>query len=192
MEGDRRTRSRAKRPPADVATIAAGLPIAYCERWNSVLEMPFNPMGEGEARSRHEKGELYTALLGDPAAPEAMVEVRLETGYVATHFFDDCLGNVFSYIYDERDGRLFFDSYSERQWDKKGSLRAAEAYDFEPDGHVYVSKLDAVTNMEETYEQWATVADNWEDIPAFVDYSGVLRVEREINPLDSPPGSRSV
>lgn len=74
----------------------AGLPIAYCERWNPVLEMPFSPMGEAEARSRHEKGELYTALLGDPAAPEAMVDVRLETGYVATHFFDDCLRNVFS------------------------------------------------------------------------------------------------
>lgn len=36
-----------------------------------------------------------------------------------------------------------------------------------------VSKLDAVTNMEKTYEQLATMADNWEDIPAFGDYSGV-------------------
>ncbi len=175
----------------DVAAIAATLPATYCERWNDVLNQPFQPMSEAEARRRHETGQLYSVLLGDPAAPQALVEVRLETGYVAVDFFDDRLRRFVDYVYGERDGRLFFKSTSERRWDRKGSLRAAQSYDFKPDGHVYVTKLDAVRNMEETYEQWATVDDNWEEIPAFGDYSGVLRIERDIHPLDGPPGSAS-
>lgn len=61
-------------PATDVAAIAANLPLTYCEGWNDVLHQPFNPMSEAEARRRHETGELYPALLGDPAVPDAMVE----------------------------------------------------------------------------------------------------------------------
>ena len=175
----------------EVAAVAATLPVTYCEGWNDVLNQPFQPMSEAEARRRHETGELYSALFGDPAAPQAMVEVRLETGYVATHFFDDRLRRFASYIYEERDGKLFFESFSERWWDRKGALRATVGYRFEPDGHTYVRNVDRVRNVEETYEQWVTVDDNWEDIPTFGDYSGVLRIERDIHPLDGPPGSPS-
>ncbi len=175
----------------DVAAVAATLPVTYCVGWNNVLNQPFQPMSEAEARRRHETGELYSALLGDPAAPQVLVEVRLETGHMAVDFFDHHLRVPLTYTYREHDGRLFFDSYSERWWDRKGALRSTVGYHFKPDGHAYVRNVDRVKNVEDTYEQWVTVDDNWEEIPAFGDYSGVLRIERDIQPLDAPPGSPS-
>ena len=178
-------------PIPDVAAVAAALPVSYCEGWNDVLNQPFQPMSEAEARRRHETGEPYSALFGDPAAPEAMVEVRLSTGHMAVDFFDHHLRVPLTYTYREHDGRLFFDSYSGRWWNRKGALGATVGYHFKPDGHAYVRNVDRVRNVEDTYEQWVTVDDNWEDIPAFSDYSGVLRIDRDIHPLDAPRSSES-
>lgn len=190
MTGRRRRETpTSSSPPTDGVATGRDLPIIYCERWNDVLEQPFEPMSEAEAHRRHDSGGLYSAVLGDPGAPVAMVEVRLETGHVAVAFFDSRGRNASSYTYRESEGRLFFNSFSARQWDRKGSMRAAEGMYFKQDGHVYVEKTDLRRNRKETYEQWADVGDNWEDIPAFGDYAGVLRRERDIRPLDASPGT---
>lgn len=187
MRGRRRSSKAAGQPAARYGPIDPGLPITYCEDWNHILERPQNPISEAEARCRHETGELYAALVGDPMAPTAMVQVRLETGFVAAEFFDDHRRIASSYVYQEHEGRLYFSSNIERQWNKKGALHYGSELNFKPDGHLYVRELDAIRNIEETYEQWVTI--DWEAVPAFGHYAGVLNRDRDVRPLDGPPDS---
>lgn len=60
-----------------------------------------------------------------------------------------------------------------------------EHHRFDRDGRVW--GLREEQGVRDTWEQWADVADNWEDIPTLGDYAGVLRLERDIKPLDGPP-----
>ena len=56
--------------------------ITYCYGWNSLLRKPRDLYSEAVARRRHERGDLYTALFGDPQAPRSLVQVRLENQWV--------------------------------------------------------------------------------------------------------------
>lgn len=160
--------------------------ISYCDHWNDMLKGPIDPLSEAEARARHEgSGKYYTAVVGDLEHPEALMMVSLEGEMVSVDFFDAETRPYLGYQFDVRDGRLFLSHASITEYREGEAVRSYEHYRFEPDGHLWRSREEQ--GVRDTWEQWADVAGNWEDMPPFGDYAGVLRLERDTKPLDGPP-----
>ncbi len=65
--------------------------ITYCERWNNKLMRPIEPLTAGEAQRRDQAKELYTVVVGDPAAPRCYVEIAWENNHVGVWFLDEVL-----------------------------------------------------------------------------------------------------
>lgn len=65
------------------------LRLVTYQDWNVPYGEPDGePYGEGEARRRHEAGEQYYVLIGDPAAPDAVLEVQPNLAGIEVNFLD--------------------------------------------------------------------------------------------------------
>jgi hypothetical protein len=49
--------------------------VSYCRRWNFKLNRPIDPFTEEEARQRDATGEEYSAVIGEPQAPDRIIEI---------------------------------------------------------------------------------------------------------------------
>jgi len=162
---------------------------SYCYEWNDLTLSPRDPYDEEVARRRHADGKLYTALLGEPTAPYALVEVRLETPWVGVHFLDDKLRRQVLYSFGSPEkGMLFLEKYRRIEFDQDGSKSSSETVKFRKDGRLEVSDLDCSTNIVETCSIDADVSGNWEAPPALGDYTSIARFERELLPRPSGRG----
>jgi hypothetical protein len=155
--------------------------VTYAERWSKRKGEVVRPLAEEDARERHERGELYTVLVGDPGRPRAYLEVRLEAGFVGVHFLDDELRNHLTYLFTrppEEQGDLFLEQISRRVYDDAGDLTHDEHYVFDPPDRAHVKKRDHVAQAAETYDLETDLSENHEPPPEFGRYESIARVER--------------
>jgi hypothetical protein len=154
--------------------------LTYVDRWSEEFPTEFEQLDEDEARRRHESGELYTVLLGDPDSPSEYLEIRLEAGYVGVTFLDGDGRNYLAYTFakEPSDERLFLQQASFREFDEQGKVRKGETYHFKRDGIVFRTRKDY-----ETREAWEgktedDVSGNWEPVPEFGRYESIARRDR--------------
>ena len=105
--------------------------VQYAERWLSRRSRPGPAIDADEARRRHEAGELYTAVLGDPERPTAYLDVRLETGYVGVHFLDDAGRPHLTYAFAREPGSdddLFLQQATYREYEGMFHVWAAAVW----------------------------------------------------------------
>lgn len=155
--------------------------VSYAERWSGKKGGVVRPLEEEEARRRHDRGELYVAVLGNSQRPRAYLEVRFEAGLVGVHFLDGELRNHLTYLFTRSpgsEGGLFLEALSRRAYDDSGELTHDEYYIFKAPDQVHVEKRDHLTQQAETYELKTDLAENHEPVPAFGDYVSIARVER--------------
>jgi hypothetical protein len=154
--------------------------VVYAERWSERRPDDFDELDPDEARRRHETGELYTAILGDPDAPSAYLEIRLEAGFVGVHFLDADGRNHVSYLFGKRDGedQLFLEQAIWREFGENDEVRRGQAYVFKRDGTIYLEEKDYATREASRGEKKDDVSGNWEPVPEFGRYESIARVER--------------
>ena len=148
----------------------------YSERWTG----QFEELGEDEARRRHETGDLYTVILGDPESADAYLEVRLEAGFVGVYFLDDDGRNHLTYLFGKQDGedRLFLEQAIWREFDETGKPRRGQAFHFKRDGTVYLREKDYEKREATRGEKQDDVSGNWEPVPEFGHYESIARFAR--------------
>jgi hypothetical protein len=153
--------------------------VAYCYDWNSLLKAPRDPYDERTANDRHDRGELYTALLGGASAPHTVVQVRLETGAVLVNFLDHELRFYMLYSFGQPEGsRLFLSEYRSSRFDEQGQKISSDIIYFKKDGLLTVLETDLTTRMTDQYNVETDVSANWEPIPTFGDYESITRFDR--------------
>ena len=154
--------------------------VSYCYQWNDLTRQPRDPYDEPTARERHARGELYTVLLGDPASPHTVVEMRLEAGWVGVHFLDSKLRRWSSYSFglDDSKHELFLKQYRRADFDGAGVQTGTEIITFTPSGLLTVRKVDQKTKMVDQHRVQADVSKNWEPVPAFGQYDSIARFDR--------------
>jgi hypothetical protein len=153
--------------------------VKYCERWNNKQKTPIFPMSEDEARARHDSGELYTAVLGDPETP-TVVEVFLTDGYVGVRWLEPHGKDAMRYAFRRTEDRLFLSEVAINTVSAEGKVVEAESTLIKPDGTVQVSLFDNVNRTVKAAEPQTgnDVAAMWEDLPQFGDYASITRRER--------------
>jgi hypothetical protein len=154
--------------------------VTYAERWSKRRPGHFKELDPQEARRRHDVGELYTVILGDPESADAYLEVRLEVGFVGVHFLDEDGRGYVTYLFAKQDGddRLFLNQASRREFDEDGNVRRGQVYYFERDGTIHFEEKDYEKREAKLGEKRDDVSGNWEPVPAFGRYESIARLER--------------
>lgn len=157
---------------------AAAAAVRYGERWHTKDRAPIHPLTAGQARARHEAGELYTAILGTGEQP-VVVEVFLEDGYVGVRFIESHGRDGLFYAFRRQGDRLFLTEAKVNTVDDDGKIVLSESTMLKPDGTVELRRFDRRTGVRETSEPTTSdVSMCWEDIPAFGDYASISRRDR--------------
>lgn len=131
---------------------------------------------------RHERGALYTAIVGYPERPWAHLDVRLEVPLIGVHFPDEQLREELLYVFSrapESEDELFLEQAT---WSYYGSSVEVEFewfIAFAPSGLARVTTRDCVADEQARYDVDTTeVVENREPVPAFGDYTSIARRER--------------
>lgn len=154
-------------------------PIYYCKGWFRAKKCSLEPFTDTTAKSLHESGELYCALIGDPAAPVCFLEITKE--FVGVGFLDKHLRENLSYSFQEREpGRVFLSMATWREFDgESNAVAKGTTYVFQPNGDIVIQEESF--QPQHSLAQSSRVMDvsaNWDSFPRFGEYSPLIRVER--------------
>jgi hypothetical protein len=162
------------------------MPVTYSRRWNFRRNRPIDPLTEDEARALDASGELYTAVLGDPAAPDQVIEVTRGNGHLGTVFFDKNQRQSVLFTFSRADdGKLFLREITRWQYPDDDARTISEAttiekVGYEPDGIVHREVRDRAANqVTRTDYRDVNLDINWEPEPEFGDWASIARFERD-------------
>ena len=159
--------------------------VTYCALWSDQRRAPTDVMSEEQARGLDRLGEPYAVVLGEPTAPDAVVEVAWKNEHLGVLFIDG-QGRVHSkYSFRrQRDSRLFLSgitmwTYSaEAQFEFEADV--VERITFRQDGYVRREIDDAESaDLQLTEYQDVPMESNWELVPRFGDWRSVARYDRD-------------
>lgn len=164
--------------------------IYYCVQWFRAQKRPTEALTEPQARKKHDRGELYTALVGDLKHPSCFLEFSAYRS-VAVEFLDQALRRYLDYSFQEKaPNQLFLSSVRIPEFsnDVDYPIRAT-VYHFKITGDVaierYESHADGVgSRIVGCEERQVDVTNNWEPFPEFGEYEGLARMNRGIPILD--------
>jgi hypothetical protein len=151
---------------------------------------PHQEITEAEARARHERVELYTAVLGDPARPYCFLEFSAYRS-VCVEFLDGALRSVLEHSFQEKQpGKLFLSMAVVRRYDGDSlDVSSGDVYYFEVDGRLFIERYIGTvpygSRLVGTDESTTDVTHNWEPFPEFGQYDGLAKRDRGISVLKS-------
>jgi hypothetical protein len=153
--------------------------VTYAKGWFARQRQPLAALDVDTARDLHRRGELYTAILGDPAAPHCYLDVRLERDFVGVNFLDPLRRCDLSYLFTPAGQRLFLSEIWVRHFTGDcDSAPAREHYGFANDGHVNVERYEEGKRIELIQYRDVDVAPHYAAVPEFGEYESLGRRER--------------
>ncbi|WP_369387199.1 hypothetical protein AB5J72_05955 [Streptomyces sp. CG1] len=157
----------------------------YCGLWNNLTATSMNTLMPEEAQARHARGQPYTAIasLDEHSAATLRVEMRVETGYASVIFMDEHGRDSLDYTFTLINVSLFLEtatSYGYGDSQERGGYADAErmeSYEFTIEG---IIRRTVEVDGEESKEsrRGIDVASNWESVPSFGAYDGLIRRDR--------------
>ncbi len=163
--------------------------VSYCRRWNFKRNRPIDPYTVDEARQRDQAGELYSVVLGDPSAPDRIIEV-VRPNHIGVWFFDPHQRQSLNYIFRRADDTTMFLhnisrwAYPNEQAHGLNESSIIEAIEYEPGGIAHHEIRDkAADEIRRTSYRDVKLDINWEPIPAFGDWTSIARYDRDKPPV---------
>jgi hypothetical protein len=158
--------------------------VTYCRRWNFMYNQPIDPLTGQQARKRDEKGELYTAVLGDPVDPVLLVEVQRP--HIRVVFFDQFQRQLHHFDFRRHDDKTLFLHeitnwvYPDDQFREMNEASVITSARFDPPDLSRVEIRDKVAGevKEKKYRE-VDLGPHWEPVPEFGDWLSIARYERE-------------
>jgi hypothetical protein len=159
-------------------------PVSYCRRWNFLHDRPIDPLSVDEARECDRTGELYTVVLGDPTAPDRVLEV-VRPDHVGVWFFDPQQRQSLSYDFRRVDDTTMFLrtmtrwGYPDREVRGLGRSSLIEKIQYETGGIVHHTVRDKLADeVRRTSYREVKLDLNTEPVPAFGEWSSIARYDR--------------
>ncbi len=151
--------------------------IYYCKSWSSHGKRPQSPLGPDEARARHDRGDEYTVLIGDPMRPRAYIETLLSRNYVCCTFLDEHLRpKTYCIFTAEAAERLFLaQSMTRRFKDETDEVIFAWSLKLSQDGQVVAVESDLLAGTRSIGTGQFKVDSFYIDRPAFGHYDDILK-----------------
>lgn len=153
--------------------------IEYCKKWILGQARAAGLLSEEAAFGLHASRQPYWALIGASASPTEAIS--LDGGDVAVYFLDEDRRPHFLYSFEEvSEGRLFLSQIMFYEYDDGGARPTRTVVmKFSPDGTMDISEMDKKKGELVEKSGKVNASSHWEEYPAFGDYRGVLRRERD-------------
>ena len=168
---------------------------SFCTQWSRGAKRPHQVIGDAEARERHQRGELYTAILYDDRRPYCFLEFSAYRS-VCVEFLDLALRTFFHYSFQEMRPNELFISMSRRPEfpNAVDPPDRATVLFFKIDGQLNIVRYEAHANgvgsrIVGEEQRMVDVTRNWEPYPKFGDYQGLAKLDRG-TPLLCAPNPR--
>lgn len=174
--GQRYYHSRHRRPRVHATT--QEMSCQYFEKWVGSQKTGIKPLSEAQAAARHERKQPYVAVALDEEGKQCVVQLNSSGAYVL--FLDEMQRGYLSYQFDNHSsGKLFLSISIFREYaDASGDPVKVTTFKFRPDGAMEIYVSDRQTSEEQEKTGTADASPNWEEYPAFGQYSGLCRVNR--------------
>lgn len=155
----------------------------YSDRWSDLAGKPTGVIGKGEARERHATGEPYTVTLGAPDDPDAVIDVARKNDYLGVWFFDERVRRSVHFAFHARGDKLFLVTVTNWTYPEGAVLRneatTIDRITYTTEGLVTRDVTDHTTRQKTTQHiADVDVTTNWQNSPAFGEWSSVTRFER--------------
>jgi hypothetical protein len=160
--------------------------VNYCRRWNFDYDQPIESLTEEDAKLRDDSGELYTVVIGDPTAPEQVIEVAWKNKHIGVIFFDALKRRSLSYAFTRiSDDKMFLDDITTWTFadDTAKAVNETARTDharYSQDGTVkYEARDRAANEIRRTEISGVNLDINWEPVPVFGRWESIIRRNRE-------------
>ena len=153
--------------------------VFFCKSWFRAEKRPTEMWSEDQGKAAHERGILYTVLVGSVERPYCFLEVTAKA--VGVGFLDEHLRESLSYAFQEVEpGRLFLTMATHREFDgDMDRVTSGTSYIFGQDGVVMIRREFFNPHRLETATSNSDVAANYSPKPKFGHYGDLIRVERD-------------
>jgi len=157
--------------------------LEYCKKWFIAKKRPIDILTSAEAAILHDSREPYTVLVNQNNLLKCFIEVS-DNFYVVS-FIDDTKRITLSYQFKIIDNKLFLllATHIEHQGETE-KVKERTLYVFKVDGSLYIEKTDYLTSESTSAKSKVDVKNNWEDIPAFGEYSKLQILDRQCAELN--------
>lgn len=152
----------------------------YCDFWFGAKKSARNIISESEAKSRHESQARYTVLVDSPTTPSAIIDVLLDKDMIGVDFLDEHLRERLTYQFQQvAPGNLFLSMAVHRTFDEKSDgIAEGTSYLFNEDGRLTITRENFSPHHLEESSTTHDPTGNYEPVPVFGHYSGLLAEER--------------
>lgn len=152
----------------------------YCDFWFGAKKSARNIISESEAKSRHESQARYTVLVGSTTTPSAIVDVLLGKDMIGVDFLDEHLRERLTYQFQRvASDKLFLSMVVHREFTgKSDNVAKGTCYIFNEDGRLTIIKEAFSPHHLEECSTTHDPIGNYEPVPVFGHYSGLIAEER--------------
>ncbi|WP_082056671.1 lytic transglycosylase [Pseudomonas sp. 10-1B] len=155
------------------------VPVFYCDSWFRFKNTAIGPLSEDAARSRHVSGKPYVALIASDITPSCFVEFLLDRNMVGVGFLDDKCREYLTYQFQCLSSeKLFLAMATHREFDNDGKVSVGASYIFKENGGLVIRREKFNPHeLEEANSSFDPVS-NYEGIPVFGEYAGLIKKNR--------------
>ena len=150
--------------------------IVYCMEWSLLKKQPHVILTEQDAKEKYIREGTYVSVLYENDKVKNVIEI--DEMSVTVRFYNDNLENYLLYGFIKKDGKLFLNTAYHYTY-KEGKKVEHILFNFKENGEMFIETRDFVTGSVEEKEAIVDVSCNWEPFPAFGDYNGLIRVNRD-------------
>ncbi|HDS1775104.1 lytic transglycosylase [Pseudomonas putida] len=155
------------------------MPVFYCDSWFRLKSTAIGPLSEDDARNRHVSGKPYVALISSDITPSCFVEFLLDRSMVGVGFLDDKCREYLTYQFQCLNSeKLFLTMATHREFDVDGKVSVGTSYIFKEDGGLVIRREKFNPYELEEANSSFDPTSNYEDIPAFGEYTGIIKKNR--------------
>ena len=151
--------------------------LTFCQRWWVRKQKPLNIINAEEAQSCHDQNKSYSVVVENHNRVTHVLDITGNT--VIVRFFNelDQMYLIYEFIRIQ-EHRIFLKGAIHYEYD--GNTKTEELiFNFNESGYVFMQKWNRLTNESIQKELHVNVTANWDEYPAFGDYTRLLIVERD-------------
>ena len=164
--------------------------FTYARRWNGLTHNEIDPISETVARDLFAGGEEFFIAVqrkADTGAPIAFLEIGGNPVVANACRLDETerIDEAYSFQYVAEQGLLFLSrvtsyGYGTDEYVPRSRSDLSYTYYFKPHSDVVVIEeyREATGDLERSERHGVDLTHNWEPLPSFGDWEGLLRFER--------------
>ena len=153
--------------------------LFYCSRWWIKKKKAVDILTEEEAKSRHDTGKVYTAVITSDDKIAYVIDILKD--YIILRYMDENINPYLIYEFHKVcENDIFLKGITYFGYEGEGE--ESYIFNFSTDGTVSMERKDNISNTMEERVTTCDVSEQYGTFPEFGQYEDLLKI-KPINPI---------